>query len=131
MEKTTLKDVQALPLADLVYKINQSMDKMETMELIKAAPHFTEDVVLNDSGVVITAKELDLLYDVMKTIDVGRQRAMDKKELEMLDYALGQLGDGYIDLSGNTGCRYDEETVNLVQKVLLEYKEKITRRSGL
>ena len=130
MEKTTLKDVQALPLADLVYKINQSMDKMETMELIKAAPHFTEDV-LNDSGVVITAKELDLLYDVMKTIDVDRQRAMDKKELEMLDYALGQLGDGYIDLSGNTGCRYDEETVNLVQKALLEYKEKITRRSGL
>lgn len=107
------------------------MDKLETMELIKAAPRFTEDVVLNDSGVVITAKELDVLYDIMKTIDVDRQRAIDKKELEMLDYALGQLEDGYIDLSGNTGCRYDEETVNLVQKALLEYKEKITRRSGL
>lgn len=131
MGKTTLKDIQALPLADLVYKINQSMDKMETMELIKAAPRFTEDVVLNDSGVVITAKELDVLYDIMKTIDVDRQRAMDKKELEMLDYALGQLEDGYIDLGSGCGDRLEAETTKLVEKALLEYKEKITRRSGL
>lgn len=46
------------------------------------------------------------------------------EEKDMLQYILGQLEDGYIDISGNHGDKYDRNTISLLERVVREYYER-------
>lgn len=53
-------------------------------------------------------------------------KPLTDEEMEMLDYALGQLDDEYIDLGSGHGDSFEAETTKLVQRILTEYKNTLT-----
>ena len=65
------------------------------------------------------------IFKIMKSPSV---ETLTDDELDMINYMLSQLNDGFIDISANHGDPYDRATCNLLIRILTEYRDSHNRK---